>query len=287
MASFYPNDLVADTDLRAYESQILTGFNVTSWADKRRRALEDWLAPILAGRGFDLFRLRTRFEPEAVFGLTSSTYTDVLAAAMSTDADDVDLAAVWATPSTDALYVGSSQLFRGLSLRLLEAVSSVASVLTVQYWADAWTPLVITDGTAKVAGNTCSAGGAITWALPMDWVARTVNSTGPYYWVKVTVSATPTGAKAGQIGVIRRSVLSAPATLRTLLLIMREAPTGANGPWDDKATWYETEADAALQRALPLVGGEYDTDASDQVSATEATQTDSEVGAGPWRMERG
>ena len=43
--------------------------------------------------------------------------------------------------------------------------------------------------------------------------------------------------ESGEIGAIRRSVLSAPATLRTLLLIMREAPTGGPGPWADKADW--------------------------------------------------
>jgi hypothetical protein len=103
--------------------------------------------------------------------------------------------------------------------------------------------------------------------------------------VKVTISAVPTGATASQIGVIRRSALCAPATLRTLTLIMHEAPSGGPGPWADKAAWYETEADAALQRALPLLGGEFDTDASDQVSATEAAQTAAEV-ATQFRWER-
>ena len=166
-----------------------------------------------------------------------------------------------------------------------DSVSAVASVLTVAYWNDGWTTLAIHNGTAKTTGKTFSGGGAVTWSLPADWVVRTLNSAGPYYWVKLTVSATPTSAKAGQIGCIRRSVLCAPAILRTLTLIMREAPTGGGGPWADKAIWYETEADAALQRALPLVGGEFDTDESDQVSDTEAAQTDAEV-ATPFTWER-
>jgi hypothetical protein len=281
-----PTDLVADADLLAYEAKILTSFNVTDWAEKRRRALEDWLAPILAGQGFDLTKLRTRFDASSVQAFTASAYTDKSAAASDQTEDDLNLGTIFATFGTDALYIGFTSPFRGLSFRVLDSISAIASVLTVSYWADAWTALTITDGTAKTSGKTFSGGGAVTWSAPSDWVARKINSVGPYYWVKLTVSATPTSAKVTQIGVIQRSVLCAPATLRTLTLIMREAPTGARGPWPEKATWYETEADAALQRAIPLVGGEFDTDATDQVSPAEAVQTESEVADAPFKLER-
>lgn len=281
-----PSDLVSDADLTAYESTVLTTFGVSDFAEKRRRALEDWLGPILASQGLDLRRLRTRYEPSAVLGFTGSAYSDQTAAATSEASDDINLATIFATPSTDALYVGFTSPFRGLSLRLLESVSAVASLLSVAYWADGWTPLTVFDGTAKTTGKTFSGGGAITWSVPLDWSERPINTVGPYYWVKVTVSAVPTSAKASQIGVIQRSALCAPAALRTLTLIMREAPTGGPGPWADKAEWYETEADAALQRALPHVGGEFDTDESDQISATEAAQTESEVSDLPFRLER-
>jgi hypothetical protein len=284
--SWAPTDLVSDADLTAYEAKVLTSFNVTDWAEKRRRALEDWLAPILRAQGFDLARLKTRFEPDSTLGYTASAYSDQTGAAKDSTADDVNLAGIFATPANDALYIGSAQTFRGLSIRLLENVSAVASALTVKYWADAWQPMTVTDGTAKTSGKTFSGGGSVSWAAPSDWIPRKVNAIGPYYWVRVSVSATPTGAKAAQIGAIRRSVLSAPATLRTLLLIMREAPTGGPGPWADKADWYESEADAALQRAIPLLGGEFDTDASDQVSETEAAQTESEVSNAPFRLLR-
>lgn len=284
--SFAPNDLVSDDDLIAYESSLLTAFNAVDWQEKRRRALNDWLAPILRSRGFDLTRLRTRLEADAVLGYTASVYTDKTGASSDTTTDDLSLGTIFATAGTDALYVGSTQDFRGLSIRLLDSVSAVASVLSVAYWNDAWTTLAIDDGTAKIPGKTCSGGGAVTWALPDDWVGRMVNGIGPYAWVKLTVSATPTNAKASQIGVLTHSVLSAPATLRTLTLIMREAPTGGPGPWAEKAAWYESEADAALERALPLVGSEFDTDASDLVSPTEAVQTEADAGATPFRLER-
>lgn len=286
--SWSPNDLVSDADLLAYEATLLTTFKKPDFADKRRRAMDDWLAPILRGQGYDLVRLKTRFEPEAVYSYTGSAYTDKTSAARDTTTDDVDLGAAFATAGSDALYIGAALPFRGLSIRLLDTVSSVSSVLTVSYWNDAWSSLAIEDRTAKATGKTFSGGGSVLWLQPNDWVPRTVSTVGPYYWVKLTVSATPTNAKASQIGCIRRSVLAAPLTMRTLLLVMREAPTGASGPWAEKADWYESEADAALQRALPLIGAEFDTDASDQVSTTEAAQSSEEVGTQtPYRLERG
>jgi hypothetical protein len=285
--SWHPNDLVTDTDLLAYESGILTNFNTTTWQTKRQKALEDWLGPILRTNGFEIERLRTRNEADTVLGFTGAAYTDLTNATRDTTADDLDLAAVFATVGTDALYIGSKQTFRGLSIRMADTVSAVTAKVSVANWSDAWKSLTLTDGTISTSGKSFSGGGAISWTVPPTWVKRSINGSDPLYWVKVTISATPTAAKAGQIGVIRRSVLCAPAALRTLTLIMREAPTGGSGPWMDKAAYYETEADAALQRALLICGGEFETDepATDLIGEEEAGQTAAEVSTG-WRMER-
>jgi hypothetical protein len=144
--------------------------------------------------------------------------------------------------------------------------------MTVAYWSGAWEAIAIRDRTA-VSGKTLASGGAVTWTMPVDWVVRKVSDTAGLYWVKVTVSATPTGAVASQIGTIRASALRAPTTFRTLQLIFQEAPTGGDGPWAEKAEFYRTEADAALQRALPILGGEFDTDESDLVSEDESEST--------------
>lgn len=283
--SWSPNDLVSDVDLTAYENAILTAFRQTDWETKRAKALEDWLGPILQTQGFALETLRTRYEADLVTGYTGAVYTDLTGAARDTTGDDLNLATIFATPASDALYLGSTQPFRGLSVRMHDAVSTAAATLTVSYWGDAWTALSVTDGTSKAAGKPFSGGGALTWRVPSTWVKRVVNGSVPLYWVKVTLSAVPAGATAGQIGAIRRSALCAPATFRTLALIMREAPTGGDGPWTAKAEWYETEADAALQRALQTCGGEFETDVTDQLSATEAGQTTADVSGG-WRLER-
>lgn len=285
--SWQPNDLVTDADLLAYESDILTAFRKVDWQEKRRKAINDWVRPLLRANGFAVEKFRTRFEPDAVFGYTATIYADLLGVSTNTTQDDLNLATIFATFGSDALYVGSSQQFRGLSIRMQDSVTAVTNTLTVSYWNDSWTALVITDKTQKTSGKSFSGGGAVTWKLPDDWTLRAVNDT-RLYWAKLTVSATPTSATAGQIGVIRTSALSPAVTFWTLALIMREAPTGGDGPWAEKANWYEAQAEAAWQRALPALGGEFETDdpVTDQISETESEQTTSEVTGGPWRMER-
>lgn len=283
--AWHPNDLVTDTDLVGYEASILTAFGQTDWQARRTKALEDWLFPHLKLRGLDPHRLRTRYEADAVLSYTGSTFVDRSGVARDTAESDLDLAAVFATPGSDALYVGSTVPFRGIFLRLLDGVSSATGTMTVAYWSGAWETLTIADKTSR-GGKTLSAGGGVTWTLPSDWVTRTLGTVAALYWAKVTVSAVPTGALASQIGTIRASSLRAPATFRTLQLIFQEAPTGADGPWQEKATFYASEADLSLQRALQLVGGEFDSDASDLVSPTEASQSTADVG-GAFTLERG
>src|SRR5262245_38782817 len=199
--------------------------------------------PILKTRGFEPNRLRTRYDPAKAWKFTASAYTDITATARSSNDDDIDLAALFATVGTDILYVGSDEPFRGVFVRMLDTVSTATATLSVAYYNGVWKSLTISDGTVQVAGKTLSGGGSVTWSLPVDWMTRKVNSSDPLYWVKVTISATPTSAKASQIGVIRSSSLRAPLVFRTLQLIFQEAPTGADGPWSDKAAFYRQEAD--------------------------------------------
>ena len=285
--SWHPDDLLVDADLAAYETGVLTRFGREDFASLRTKAFEDWLFPALRERGFDPYQLRTRYECDAVYGYTGATYTDKTGAAASTSTDDVSLAGIFATPGTDYLYIGSTQPFRGVFLGLRDSASSASGTLTVEYWNGAWDALVIDDRTRRTQGKTLSAGGSVTWAQPTDWAGRTVNGSATSYWVRLSVSATPTGATASQIGVIRSSVFRGPLTFWTLQSIFQDALTGTDGPWTDKAQHYERRADAALERALAICGGEFDTDASELVSSDEASQTPEEAGGGPWVLERG
>lgn len=283
--SWHASDLVTDEDLVSYERSILDGMGATQWQERRTKALEDWLFPLLQGRGFDPHKLRTRYEADDVCGYTAITYTSKLGASQDETADDINLATIFATPAADCLYVGSEKPFRGVFVKMLDSVSSVSGTLTVQYWSGSWEAITVANRTS-INGKTFAAGGSVTWTLPPDWQPRVVNSSDPLYWVKLTVSAVPTGAKASQIGVIRASALRAPATFRTLQLIFQEAPTGADGPWQEKAAFYRDEAEAALQRALPIIGGEFDTDGSDLVSEDESEHTAEQAGGGPFTWER-
>jgi len=287
--TWHPSDFVSDVDLVAYEADILTRFGQVTWRDRIDRVLEDWLFPHLEVAGFPPERLKTRTEPAAVFGYTGSVYTSYTGAAVSTGTTlDLPLATVFATVGTDALYVGSAVPFRGIVVGLLDNVSAVVAGLTVAVWTGAWTPQALSDATSN-AGKAFAQGGSVTWAPPSTWTPRALNGT-TAYWAKVTTSATPTaGTTAATLSCIGASRLRGPAALRTLALIFREAPSAQDGPWVAKADWYEKEADAALTRALPLLGGEFDTDASEVLSSTEQAQTAAEVtgAAGGWRLERG
>lgn len=285
---FRATDLCSDADLRAYEPTILTQFGRVEWADLRAKALSDWLWPLLEAEKFPVERFRTRYVADKVFGCTASTYTDKTDDAHDTDSDDLNLAAIFATVGTDALYVGSTKPFRGLSIRLSDSVSAVTSTMTVSLWTDAWESVSIQDGTSRTSGKTFSGGGAVTWRVPEGWVPRVLNGSDPLYWAKVTVSATPTGATAGQIGVIRDSRLSGPATLKTLELVFIAAPTTQDGPWERKAEQYGRMAQEAWERVKPTLGKEFDTGiVDDLVSPAEAAQTNEEVTQGGWTLERG
>lgn len=287
--SWAPNDLVTDADLVAYETSILTQFKRVDWQDRRQKALEDWLYPLLVARGYAPHRLRTRYQPDQVWSYTASVYTDRTAAASDQAVNDVPLASAFATPASDYLYVGSVVPFRGLSVRLTDQVSATSSVLAVAQWDDAWKTLAATDGTQAVSGRVFSGGGSITWKFLPGWVTRTINGSDHLYWIRLGVSATLTASTAAaQMSCIRRSLLCAPVTLRTLELIFREAPTSQEGQWQAKAEFYAVEAEKAFERAADHIGGEFDTITEDDaIDADEATQTAAEARATEFTWERG
>lgn len=284
--SWHPNDLLTDADLLAYEKDIIARFAVSDWETRRNKAMEDWLWPQLRQAGFNPARFRTRHTPDVVWGLTSSVYTDKTSAATNTTSDDLALATILAA-SSDALVIGSTQQFRGVSLRLLDTVSATASVLTVELWRDAWQAVPPIQNDITVGGVPFARGGSVVWNVPPDWVIRPLSTTTAYYYARLRVSAAPAGATAGQVSVIQRSILAAPLTYRVLAMIFREAPMQQDGPWAEKASFYETEASLSLARALTMVGGEFDADGTtdDTLDREDEAQTAAAAGS-PFRWER-
>jgi hypothetical protein len=284
--SWHPGDLLNDSDLVAYEGQILKRFGVENWEARRTKVLEDWLWPQLRVAGFAPERFRTRHTADVVYGVTSGVFTDVTDAATNATTDDIDLAATLAA-SSDYLAIGSAQQFRGVSVRMLDAVSTVGSTLTVELWRDAWRAVQVSDETRATPHRPFSRGGSVIWAVPHDWVLRSLNHSAPYYYARLRLSAVPTSARIGQITTIRRSVLCGPVAYKVLASIFREAPMTQDGPWADRATYYETEAALAFRRALALVGGEFDADApTDDVHDRDDESQTRDTAGSPFRWER-
>jgi hypothetical protein len=276
--SYAPNDLVTDKDLLGYERTILTQFGMEDWQARRQKAISDWLFPLLESRGYSPLRLRTRHSPAEAVGYTSATYTDRSSAAG--DADGLVLSTILASTS-DRLYLGFAEPFHGISVRMLDSVNAVSANLSLDVWADGWvTPDDVEDGT-RLGMASFAKGGAITWTSPDALVQRTVNSQGPCYWARLSLSGVPTtGTAIGPVTLIRRSRLCAAVTCRTLALIFREAPIGQDGPWERKAEWYEAEAERAWLRVADRIGGEFDTDGDDAIDRDEAVQTAESVSGG-------
>jgi hypothetical protein len=281
--SWHPSDLVTDEDLVSYEQTILTQFGQTDWLKRRAKALEDWLFPLLEQRGFNPTRLRTRHVPIAAVSLSGVTYTD-RTAAVATE-NGLNLATVLAS-STDYLYLGFEEQFRGISVRMADNVSSVNATLDLRVWIDGWETPPNVQNEARSGAKAFGKGGAITWEMPEGVTRRTLNGSAALYWARLSLSAAPTGALSGPWAVIRRSRLAAPVTLRTLGLIFREAPSGQDGPWTEKAIWYAEEADKAFLRVADQLGPEFDTDGDDAIGEAERDQTAAEVSGGGLTLER-
>jgi hypothetical protein len=282
MSLWHPNDLLTDLDLAGYERTILTQFGEVDWPTRRQKALDDWLFPLMEGRGFPPSRFRTRAKADQVYSF-SATFTDQNTGADTSDG--LDLSSLLST-SSKYLYIGAKTPFRGISVRMLDAVNAVSNTLTVQVWADRWVTVTHENGTL-VGAVTFARGGAITWPDVVGVVTREVSTSDPMYWVRLSLSAAPTASTAiGPVSVIRRSRLSAAATYRTLMHIFREAPISQEGPWLDKAAWYEAEAEKAWLRVADQIGPEFDTDGDDKVDGDENTQTAKSVTGGGWSLER-
>jgi hypothetical protein len=283
MSLWHPNDLVSDADLLGYERSILTQHGASEWRDRRQKVLDDWLFPLLEGRGFPPDRLRTRAAPDKVWSVSTSTYTDQTST--SQNEGGLDLSTLLG--SSKYLLIGSKTGFRGLSFRMLAAVNAATVTASVGVWADRYVTATLTDGTL-VGQTPLARGGAVTWAPIEGVVKRKENGSDAMYWAKYALSGAPTASTAvGPVSVIRRSRLVAAATFRTLELIYREAPVSQEGPWNEKAEFYAKQAEAAWLRVADQIGPEFDTDGDDSIDGDENNQTAEAVtGNTPFSFER-
>lgn len=132
------------------------------------------------------------------------------------DANDAGAGDVQVTPATpvvgDAFYVGFRRPFTAIEFDLDTAGAD--HTITWEYWdGDSWESLSnVTDGTSDFTSD-----GTVTFTAPTDWATTTINSQGPFYYVRARVSAvggSETGATATTIDLIARSDIAVGEPIR-------------------------------------------------------------------------
>jgi len=110
--------------------------------------------------------------------------TDETTEANESTSDDMTLLPV--TPAQeDAYYFGADQQFINLEVNVNQGAGTW--VITWEYWdGDSWEALAgVSDGTT---GFTTTGVNNVTFTLPTDWARNTVNSQGPFYYIRARVS---------------------------------------------------------------------------------------------------
>ena len=149
------------------------------------------------GAGLDvLVRARNQGLAHAAIADDGGVQTDETAEANDPSANDMIL-----TPAVpvvnDAYYFGHNEEFSRLKTWVTTAGAN--QTITWEYWNGAWTALSgVTDSTSSF---TTLGENIVSWTAPSDWADTTVNSQGPYKYVRARVSAIgggPTGASGRQ-----------------------------------------------------------------------------------------
>jgi hypothetical protein len=133
-----------------------------------------------------LIRARNQGLPTAAIADDGAVLTDETTEANSSTTNDMTL-----TPTTpavnDAYYWGHPEQPTGLKINVSDASTDTGQTITWEYWNGAWTALTgVTDGTNSFQNSGLA---YLTWTQPGDWATTTVNSQGPYYYLRARVSA--------------------------------------------------------------------------------------------------
>jgi hypothetical protein len=133
---------------------------------------------------------------DAAIADDGGVFTDETTAANEATANDMTL--LPAVPvASDGYYFGSAQQFRRLDVNV-STVGTGTYTLAYEYWnGSIWTSLTVVDGTTNFKSSGVN---TITFTPPGDWAATTVNSQGPFFYIRNRVDAgTTTAIPLGQI----------------------------------------------------------------------------------------
>lgn len=139
-----------------------------------------------------LIRARNQGLPTAAIAEDGGVFTDETTEANSSTTNDMTLTP--ATPAVnDAYYFGHPEA-DWTQLKINVSTAGSGFTLTWEYWTGAtWAALSgVTDGTSNFSNSGLN---YVSWSLP-SWATTTVNSQGPYYYVRARVSAVTTPTQA-------------------------------------------------------------------------------------------
>lgn len=149
--------------------------------------------------------------PDYVFRDDGGSFTDLTSAA--TNATDADVAYRVSEVINDAIYIGYSTKFGGLSIDRAGCTNGVGGVISWQYWnGTAWASLPnLRDGTSNFTA-TLADRHAVGWTVPNNWATTTVNSQSKY-WVRARIATVfSTNPTISQIFVITKKANEYDAT---------------------------------------------------------------------------
>lgn len=139
------------------------------------------------GAGLDvLVRIRNQGFPNAAILDDNGSFTDDTTAANSTTSDDMELLPATPVVNEDRFLFGHSEQFGQLKIDQSTAGTGGFGI-TWQYWNGAWTNLSgVTDGTSNFS---TTGENIVSWTIPGDWATTTINSQGPFYYVRAAYTS--------------------------------------------------------------------------------------------------
>ena len=157
--------------------------------------------PAFNPSGLDVVvRCRNQGFPSAAIAATSggTVFTDQTTANNSSTINDITL--LPATPSSgDAYYWGHAEKFNQIKINISQATSSGFASLFWEYWnGSSWTSLSnLSDGTNtyQLLGN-----GIVSWDSPAGWAKTSVDTLGPFYFIRARNISVAPGAGSQPLG---------------------------------------------------------------------------------------
>jgi hypothetical protein len=148
--------------------------------------------------GLDVItRVRASGLPTAAIQDDNGVFTDETTAANSANPADMNLLPAVPVVNQDNYLFGHAEMFDKLKIEI-NTVGLGGFTITWQYWNGAWTNLSnVIDGTNSFANSGVN---YVEFDMPTDWALTTINSQGPYYYIRAaytagTVTQSPKGTR--------------------------------------------------------------------------------------------